>query len=90
MKRRIRMAGATVIVAAGLIAAVAAPASASKPANYGTCVTTGQINPADGESGPLNQKGKESSDDQGGGVFTGIGHSGGKPRFSGDLACAVF
>jgi hypothetical protein len=91
MKRRIRIAGATVIVAAGLIGAVLAPASAAKPANYGTCVTIGEVNPADGTSGPDNLQGRDSSfEGRGGGVFTGIGHSGGKPRFSAGLACAVF
>ena len=85
--RRIRIAAVSVMVAAGIVGAVAGPASAAKPVIYGTCVVTGQVNPADGESGPLNQLGSESSDHQGGGVFTGIRHSDGKPRFTGDLAC---
>jgi hypothetical protein len=40
MKRRIRIAGATLAVAAGLIGAVAAPASAAKPVVWQyTCIT---------------------------------------------------
>ena len=87
--RRIRIAAASVMVAAGLIGAVAAPASAAKPANYGTCVSSGSVSPATGETGPLKLRGRGESDERGGGIRTGIDHSGGKPRFQGDLACFI-
>ena len=78
--RRTRIAAATVMVAAGLIGVVAAPASAAKPANYGTCVSEGIISPAEGQTGPLNFQGFVSSDERGGTVVTGASHSGDQPR----------
>ena len=78
--RRTRIAAASVMVAAGLIGAVAAPASAAKPDNYGSCVSDGIISPAEGQIGPLNFQGFESSDGKGGTVVIGASHSGDKPR----------
>jgi hypothetical protein len=87
--RRIRIAAVSVMVAAGFVGAVAAPASAAKPPNYGTCVVIGVVSPADGGLGPLNVRGEEASDERGGSVNTGIEHSGGKPRFTAGAACGT-
>jgi hypothetical protein len=87
--RRIRVAAVRVMVAAGLVGAVAAPASAAKPANYGTCVKMGELNPAESIFGPMNVQGRGASDLRGGGIQTGIDHSGGKPRFQAQIACEV-
>jgi hypothetical protein len=91
--RRIRIAAASVTVAAGLIGALAAPASAARPANYGTCVAHGEvvgvdINPAEGVDGPLNSQALVATGGKGG-VFVGVTHSGGKPRFTGGVGCRL-
>ena len=86
--KRIRIAAASVMVAAGLIGAVAAPAAAAKPANYGSCVSGGIISPAEGQTGPLNFQGFVSSDEKGGTIVTGASHSGDKPRLIFGRGCA--
>jgi hypothetical protein len=86
--RRIRTAAVSVMVAAGFIGAVAAPASAAKPGNYGTCVSVGFILPSVFTAGPANSRGIEASAGRGGGVQTGVGHSGGKPRFTDAHSCS--
>jgi hypothetical protein len=43
MKQRIRIAGATLAVAAGLVGAVAAPASAAAPSGYSASCLVGDV-----------------------------------------------
>ena len=85
--RRIRIAAVTVAVAAGVVGAVAAPASAAKPFNYGTCVSVGFVAPSVSDEGPFNSRGFAASNQRGGGVETGIDNSGGKPRFTDGISC---
>ena len=86
------MAGATLMIAAGLVGAVAAPASAKPPfdlSNYGTCVSTEADHPRESGFGPRNSRGATASNFRGGGVMTGILHSGEKPPFVGDVQCPL-
>ena len=85
--RRTRIAAATVMVAAGLMAAVAAPAAAQQSANYGGCVSTGQEDPSEGLSGPLNLQADTASDGTGGNVLNAFFNSDGNSRFGGQVAC---
>jgi hypothetical protein len=84
--RRIRLTAATVVTAAGLIGAVAAPASAAEPGNYGTCVSSGVLDPNTSNEGPNNIQAQTASGGSGG-IAVGNSHSGGKPRFTSDIGC---
>jgi hypothetical protein len=88
----IRLTAATAIAAAGLVGALAAPATATPPPitpvpNYGACVSTGTISPADVVAGPLSLQGLRQSDGKGGTATTGFLHSDGQSRFSTGLGC---
>lgn len=86
--RRIRIAAASVMVAAGLIGAVAAPASAAKPDNFGTCVKNGVLDPSSSILGPQNAQAVESSG-TGGGIETAIDRRGAGPHFPlGGVGCS--
>jgi hypothetical protein len=86
--RRIRIAAVRVMVAAGLVGAMAAPASAAKPNNYGTCVSNDIVDPAQSEDGPLNSRAINPVFGLFGGVFIGVVQSDFKPRFTGGTGCA--
>jgi hypothetical protein len=83
MKRRIRIGAASLMVAAGLIGAVAAPASAAKPSvNYGKFgVSTGICSPSAGVFGPVNTTATEASGGSGGRVDEVFVRNGGHSRF---------
>jgi hypothetical protein len=51
--RKTRIAVATATVAAGLTCAVASSAPATPPGNYGGCVSSGVVSPADSIVGPF-------------------------------------
>jgi hypothetical protein len=87
--RKIRIGAATVMVAAGLIGAVAIPAPAAEPSNYGQCVSTGFVHPSTGVAGPSNAQGYSASQGRGGSFITGITHSGGKARFAIAESCSL-
>jgi len=79
--RKTRAAAAIAIVAAGLTGGIAASASADPPANYGHCVTSGQVDPSAGPLGPLNSNATQA------GAPNAFERSGGHSRFSGGEAC---
>jgi hypothetical protein len=81
--RRIRFTAATVMVAAGLLGAGAAGATAAPPANYGHCVSNGFISPSDGGLGPENSNAHVPS-----GAANAVIQSGGNSHFTGAEGCA--
>jgi ABC-type oligopeptide transport system substrate-binding subunit len=86
--RRIRIAAVSVMVAAGFVGAVAAPASAERSANYGGCVSSGNEEPSEeGASGPLNLQADAASGGTGGNVLNAFFNSDGASRFGGQTAC---
>jgi hypothetical protein len=87
--RRIRIAAVAVMVVAGFIGAVAAPASAAKPFNYGTCVSGVPGLPSDSNNifGPYNTRADVASGGQGGSANHAYVRSDGNSRFVSGLAC---
>jgi hypothetical protein len=81
--RKARAAAASAILAAGLTCGVATSAGADPPANYGHCVSSGQVSPADGGLGPENSNAHSPS-----GAANAAVKSEGHSRFSGAFACS--
>jgi hypothetical protein len=81
--RRIRLTVATVMAAAGLLGAAAAPATAAPPANFGHCVSDGVVSPSEGGLGPGNTNAHMPS-----GAANAFVRSGGNSHFTGAEACA--
>jgi hypothetical protein len=87
--QRIQIAAVTVTVAAGLIGAVATPASAERPGNFGTCVKLGQVEPSAGEIGAANRQAQARTHGLGGNVFNVFPRSGEHSRFSSSTSCII-
>ena len=80
--RKARIAAAMAIVAAGLTGGIATSASADPPANYGHCVSSGQVDPSQGPIGPANTNSATGS-----GADNAFERSGGNSRWTGSIAC---
>ncbi len=80
--RKARIAAAMAIVAAGLTGGIATSASADPPANYGHCVSSGQVDPSQGPIGPANTNSAKGS-----GADNAFERSGGNSRWTGSIAC---
>ena len=78
-----------VIASAAIGGALAAPASAQPPLNYGTCVSTGQVDPTISFAGPLNSAGSEASGFRGGSTTIPFALSNGHSRFQHAQGCRV-